>query len=162
MPVLTKRNGHSVANETRSRSQRAFPTPFEMLPEFDRLFSMMRSAFPVDTMMSEQVYVPPIDISEKDGTYTIEAAIPGFRKDDVSIEVDSNQVTISGDVQESSDDRSSRRYSELRRSSFTRTISLPRDVDPDRAKADFQNGMLTITVPSATPVNSRKLEISSR
>jgi HSP20 family protein len=51
------------------------------------------------------------------------------------------------------------RYSEIRRASFTRTIGLPREVDPDRAKATFENGVLSITLQPSTPITGKTIKV---
>ena len=103
----------------------------------------------------------PSTSRSKDGNYVIEAAAPGFRKEDISIEVTANQVTISGQRDEQQEDRK-RRYSEIRRAAFTRTIMLPRDVNPDSAKATFENGVLKIVLQPTSPIGAKKIPIEAR
>jgi HSP20 family protein len=159
MAVLAKRNGN--AHSTR-RSQ-AMPTAFGFFPD---LLGVSRA---LDAMLSSSSAVPDIpvpafpaiDISEQDGNYVIEAAVPGFNKDEISIEVTSNQVTISGEHDEEKDDKR-RQYSEIRRAAFTRTIALPRDVDPQSAKASFENGILRVTLQPTSPIGTTKVPIEAK
>lgn len=158
MAVLAKRNSNSVTTRQ--------PVPsFEIIPEFPRIArlidAMMNAPLQAAEIVAEQAFVPAVDVYEKDGNYVIEAALPSFRKEDISIDVQPNQVTISGQYDESrnQDDKSKQRYSEIRRASFTRTILLPREVNPDTAKATFENGLLSITLQPTSPNQGKKIEI---
>jgi HSP20 family molecular chaperone IbpA len=159
MAVLAKRNGNS---DSRAQRARAVPTPFDFFPDLlgvNRMLDAMSSssAFPEAIVPA----FPAVDISEQDGKYVIEAAVPGFRTEDIAIEVTSNQVTISGQHDEEDDD-SKRRYSEIRRAAFTRTLALPRDVNPESAKATFENGVLKIRLEPTNPIGAKKVPIEAK
>jgi HSP20 family protein len=161
MAVLAKRNGNSIVSQARAPGFEFFPE----LPRFGRLIDAMMNAPLPREIIAEENFVPAIDVYEKDNNYVIDVALPGFRKDDISIEVQANQVTISGRYEESKDEgdgKTKPRYSEIRRASFTRTVVLPREVDPDRAKATFENGVLSITLPPSTPITGKKIEVSEK
>jgi HSP20 family protein len=153
MAVPTKHNGNSPVATTAHRA-RYMPTPLDFFPDLSRILDVM-SVPEIATLA-----FPAVDVSEQDGNYIIEAAVPGFSKDDVSIEVTANQVTISGKHAEEQDDRK-RRHSEIRRAEFTRTLVLPRDVNPDSAKATFENGVLKITLQPTTPIGTKKVPIET-
>lgn len=154
MAVLTKHNGNAPLATT-ARRARYMPTPLDFFPDFNRILDAM------SIPETPSPAFPAVDVSEQDGNYIIEAAVPGFTKDDVSIEVTANQVTISGQHAEEQDDRK-RRYSEIRRAEFTRTLVLPRDVNPDSAKATFENGVLKITLQPTTPIGAKKISIEAK
>lgn len=154
MAVLTKRNGNAPVATTAQRA-RYMPSPLDFFPDLSRILDGI--AVPDFAAPA----FPAVDVSEQDGNYVIEAAVPGFSKDDVSIEVTANQVTISGRHAEEQDDRR-RRYSEIRRAEFARTLFLPRDVNPDSAKATFENGVLRITLQPTTPIGAKKIAIESK
>jgi HSP20 family molecular chaperone IbpA len=154
MAVLTKHNGNASL-ATKAQRARYVPSPLDFFPDLSRI---------LDAMSAPDIATPPfpaVDVSEQDGNYIIEAAVPGFAKDDVSIEVTANQVTISGQHAEEQDDRK-RRYSEIRRAEFTRTLMLPRDVNPDNAKATFENGVLKITLQPTTPIGAKKISVEAK
>jgi HSP20 family protein len=153
MAVLAKHNGNAPLG-TRAPRARYLPTPLDFFPDLNHI---------LDTMSVPEIATlafPAVDVSEQDGNYVIEAAVPGFTKDDISIEVTGNQVTISGRHAEEQDDRK-RRYSEIWRAEFTRTLALPRDVNPDSAKATFENGVLKITLQPTTPIGAKKVSIEA-
>lgn len=160
MAVLAKRNGnsHSVA----ARRARTMPSALDFFPD---VFGVSRL---LDTMMSSTIAperefapFPAIDVSEKDGKYIVEAAAPGFGKDEVSVEVAGNQITISGEHDAKEED-SKRRYSEIRREAFARTLTLPREVDPESAKATFEDGVVKIELQPTTPIGAKKVPIEAK
>lgn len=159
MAVLAKRNGSSIASESRGSGFEIFPE----LPRFGRLLDAMMNSTLQPEIVAAEVFVPAVDVYEKDGNYVIDTALPGFRKDDISIEVQGNQVTISGQYEESKNQNDNKnkqqRYSEIRRATFSRTIVLPREVNPDNSKATFENGVLSVTLEPTSPITGKKIEV---
>jgi len=97
------------------------------------------------------------DIYEKDNKYHIEMDIPGFSKEDISIEVDDGYLTIKAikTYEEKDEDknyiRRERSYGE-----YQRTFSLA-DADEDNVDAEFENGILKIVIPKKKPNANRKM-----
>lgn len=156
MALLTKRNGNAPAQRART-----MPTTIDFFPDILGLSRLLDSVSPSALPEAVLPAFPPVDIYEQDGKYVVEAALPGFQKDEVSIEVGNNQVTISGEHDEKQEDRK-QRYSEIRRAAFTRTLVLPRDVNPDSAKASFENGVLKITLEPMSPIGNKKIPIEAQ
>lgn len=159
MAAVTKQNGNApVATAQRARYA---PTALDFFPDLigvGRLLDAMSSPATGSDIVAPAF--PAVDISEQDGNYVIEAAVPGFRKEDMAIEVTANQVTISGQREEQQEDRK-RRYSEIRRAAFTRTLVLPRDVNPESAKATVENGVLKIVLQPTSPIGAKKIPIET-
>lgn len=160
MAVLAKHNGNAPV-ATRSRAQ-SVPVAFDFFPDFLSLSRMLDTLASTPSGAAVPAYLPPVDISEQDGNYVVEVALPGFNKDEVSIEVTNNQITISGQREEKEGDDRKRRYSEIRRAAFSRTLVLPREVDPDSAKAEFENGVLKITLKPTSPIGAKKIPIEAK
>ena len=103
----------------------------------------------------------PLDVTADSDTVTIEAALPGIRPDDVDITVENGTVTISGKTaDERSADEGSYVLQEIRRGSFSRTVTLPNGLEPDKAKATFENGILRLEIPKAEQLKPRQIKIS--
>src|SRR5206468_3895583 len=85
---------------------------------------------------------PPLDVSETDDEYRVCASLSGMRPDDVKISVQGSTVTIEGEHKEEQERKEGERslYSERRYGSFSRTFTLPMNVDSDKARAEFTNG----------------------
>lgn len=99
------------------------------------------------------------DIYEKDGDYHIEMDVPGFKKEDIKIECDKGYLTISAEKHsEDKEEDKSKKY--IRRERFygkyQREFYLG-DVEADKVHAEFKDGMLNITVPKKTEVETKKL-----
>jgi HSP20 family protein len=103
----------------------------------------------------------PVDVSTSADELTVTTALPGIRPDDVEITVENGTLTIRG---ESSSERSSGEgeylVQEIRRGTFSRAIALPNGLEPDKAVATFDNGLLTLRIPRAEQVKPRQIRIS--
>ncbi|HEX4963387.1 MAG TPA: Hsp20/alpha crystallin family protein [Thermoanaerobaculia bacterium] len=106
-------------------------------------------------------WLPPVDIQETDDSYRLLAELPGLTREDVEITLENNVLRLSGerkfekDVKKESYQRIERTYG-----SFTRSFSLPHQVNAEGVQAAFENGVLTITVPKAEQAKPRKITIS--
>jgi HSP20 family protein len=103
----------------------------------------------------------PLDVTTNADSVTIEAALPGTRPEDVDITVENGTVTITG---KTADERSAEEGSyvvqEIRRGSFSRTVALPNGLEPDKAKATFEHGILRLEIPKAEQLKPRQIKIS--
>ena len=103
----------------------------------------------------------PLDVTTDADRLTIEAALPGISPDDVDITVEDNTVTISG---RTADERKAEEGSyvlqEIRRGSFSRSVTLPTGLEPDKASATFENGILRLEIPKAEQLKPRQIKIS--
>jgi len=103
----------------------------------------------------------PLDVTANADRVTIEAALPGIKPDDVDITVEDNIVTITG---KTADERKAEEGSyvlqEIRRGSFSRTVSLPQGLEPDKATATFEHGILRLEIPKAEQLKPRQIKIS--
>jgi HSP20 family protein len=106
---------------------------------------------------------PAIDMYQTENDVVVKAAVPGFKADEVQINVTEDVLTIKGELkQEEENQRKSWQIREHRWDSFERSISLPTDVTSDRARADFENGILTITLPKSERVKPKTITINAK
>jgi len=103
----------------------------------------------------------PLDVTADADSVTIEAALPGIKPDDVDITVENGTVTISG---KTADERTAEEGSyvlqEIRRGNFSRTVTLPNGLEPDKARATFEHGILRLEIPKAEQLKPRQIKIS--
>ena len=115
------------------------------------------------TGASARVWVPAIDVAEKNDAYLLHIELPGVDASAVEISFEQNVLTVRGTKQPSFDTQSQgelRVYAAERVSgTFERSIRLPEFVDADGITADFTNGLLTITVPKAQAAQARRIDI---
>jgi HSP20 family protein len=103
----------------------------------------------------------PLDVTTDADALTIEAALPGIKPEDVEITVENGTVTISGTTaEERNKDEGSYLVQEIRRGSFSRSVTLPNGLEPDKASATFENGVLNLRIPKAEQLKPRQIRIS--
>jgi HSP20 family protein len=107
--------------------------------------------------------LPAIDMYQTDKDVVVKAALPGITASDVEINVAGDMLTIKGEVkQEEEQKNKSWHIREQRWGAFERTIRLPTDVIADRAKADFESGILTVTLPKSKESRPRTIAIKAK
>lgn len=106
---------------------------------------------------------PAIDITETDTAIELTAELPGLSEDDVELELKDGRLTIRGQKNVTHDDKGDLRISERSYGSFARTMTLPDTVDIENITAEFDKGVLHITMPKTEPKEpSRKIKVSSK
>jgi HSP20 family protein len=103
----------------------------------------------------------PIDIRVADDEYIVEAFLPGVSAEDLDIQIESNIVTLKGEI--SIERKEDDRYLLQERPSgmFQRSIELPDDVEADKVEAELKNGVLTLRLPKSELAKPRKIKISN-
>jgi HSP20 family protein len=106
---------------------------------------------------------PAIDMYQTDNDVVVKAALPGFKAEDVQINVTGEVLTIRGEIKrEEEQNEKAWHIREQRWGSFERSVALPTDVVSDKAQADFDNGILTITLPKAEEVKPRTITVKAK
>jgi HSP20 family protein len=126
----------------------------------DRLFD---EAFTRPLSLSGVSAMPAIDMYQTDDEVVVKAALPGIKADDVQISVTGDLLTLRGEFKQENEKKDATYHiREHRYGSFERSIMLPTDVQTDKAKADFENGVLTITLPKAEAVKPKTITIKAK
>ncbi len=103
----------------------------------------------------------PLDVTTDTDALTIEAALPGIKPEDVDITVENGTLTITGrTADERKAEEGSYLIQEIRRGTFSRSVTLPNGLEPDKADATFENGVLRLRIPKAEQVKPRQIRIS--
>lgn len=121
----------------------------ETIPSvFDDFFKPWNEWFENGGMIGRMLKVPAVNITEHEKEYQVALAAPGLKKDDFKIDMDGNMVTISSEKEESKEDKD-KRYTrkEYSYSSFSRSFTLPEDVNRDKIEARYEDGVLTLLLP---------------
>lgn len=106
---------------------------------------------------------PAIDMYQTDDDVVVKAALPGFKADEVQINVTGDVLTLRGEVKHEEEKKDKAWHiREHRWSSFERSITLPTDVKADKAVADFENGILTVTLPKAEEVKPKTITVKTK
>jgi len=112
---------------------------------------------------STALWVPPVEVAMRDNNFVVSAELPGVPDEDVSVQITDDAIVLQGERQaEREDDRGSIRRSERVYGQFFRVIPLPDGADADQARAEFNNGVLRVTVPiSQAKTNAREIPIQA-
>lgn len=118
----------------------------------------------VETPLAEReegmIGTPPVDLADKGDTLVLRSEMPGVKKDDIKISVGEDEITVSGKVQRSKEEKDENYYySERAYNSWQRTIPLPARVKSDKAKAKYEDGILEVTLPKTEEEKEKKKEI---
>jgi HSP20 family protein len=108
------------------------------------------------------IWAPQLEVSQQNNELVVRADLPGMKKDDISIDVTDNEITISGERRrEEETERGGVYRSERSYGSFSRTVRLPEGAIADQAKATFKDGVLEIRMPAPPEqvTRGRRLEI---
>lgn len=148
------------------RIEPSLVSPFEEIGRvFDELirrpFSLL-SPFVSRLRTEVELVSPPVDIYEEGDDLVIKAELPGINKEDMEVKISDDYLTISGEKkkEEKVEKKDYYRY-ERSYGSFSRTLRLPIDVQTDKAKAKFEEGVLEIRIPKTEEAKKkeRKLKI---
>jgi HSP20 family protein len=127
----------------------------------DRLFEDSFVRPPLWTGTYEGLGSLPVDVSTTADELVVKASLPGWKPEDVEVSVEGRTLTISGQSQEArEDDDAGYLVREIRRGSFSRSLTLPESLEPDKATANFENGILTLRIPKAEQAKPRQIRIS--
>jgi len=128
--------------------------PFTLMRRFSE---EMNRSFSGAGFGSSGMWSPAIEVSEREGQIVVNAELPGLSKDDVKIEVTDEALSIHGERRREYEDRREGFHrSERSYGSFYRTIPLPPGAKTDEARAQFENGVLQISVPVAQEQPKRR------
>jgi len=107
--------------------------------------------------------VPAVDVVETKDEVVVKAAVPGIKPEDIDISVTGELLTIKGEFKsETKSDGASIIRQERRFGTFERALSLPTQVVADKAKAEFENGVLTLTLPKAEEVKPKTIKVKAK
>lgn len=131
--------------------------------QFPSVKTLMEDFWNSDKFFSNDFFkseLPAVNVIDKGKTFFIEVSAPGFRKEDFKVEIEQGILTISAENQKSEhDEEDNYTRREFLRSSFTRTFSLPENVQQDEVNAKYENGMLGITLKKLTQKSAAKKKV---
>jgi HSP20 family protein len=122
----------------------------ERLPVFfDDFFKPWNEWFDTSgSMFGRALTVPPVNITENKDQYMVSLAVPGMKKDDFKIDVEGNMLTISSEKEESKEEKDKKfTRKEYSYSSFSRSFTLPEEVNKEKIEAKYEDGVLKLMLP---------------
>jgi HSP20 family protein len=134
------------------------PEPFSR--EVDRLFDAFFG--PGGQTRESRRWVPPMDLLEAEDHFLLKADLPGLAEEDVSIEVQDNALTISGERRSEHEEHGGGWFRMERAfGTFNRSLTLPEGVNAEAISADFHNGVLSVRIPKPEERKPRRISISA-
>jgi HSP20 family protein len=116
---------------------------------------------PIHTGPLAEEWLPPADISETKDRVFIKAELPGIEEKDIELTLLGNMMTIRGEKKHEKEEKDENHYiGDRYYGSFRRTFQLPADIDPDKAEANFDKGVLKVSVPKVEKSKSKKIQIN--
>lgn len=137
----------------------ALSTPmFGLRREMNRLFDDVLSRTTPTT-----AWVPPVDVREDEGNIALALELPGVRPEDVEVTADNGILTVRGTKQAERKEEDENQYHLIERSygSFVRQFRLPKGVDDSKITANFEHGVLTVTVPKTALPQPKRIQIGA-
>jgi HSP20 family protein len=149
-------------------------TRWEPFREMRRMHDML------DRMMEDTLFTPnrwenaleglaPVDMWQTEDEVIVKATLPGIKAEDIDISISGDTLTIRGETRqdhsvEDSASHGGRRYimREHRFSRYARTLTLPVMVQSDKAEANFEDGVLTLTLPKAEEVKPKTISVKAK
>jgi HSP20 family protein len=132
--------------------------------EFDEVTNRLARMFD-DRRSNGGIWSPPVSVAETANELIFTAELPGMSEENVSIDIENDVLTISGEkTEERTEGEEDRSYHLWERTygSFRRSFTLPRAVSTAEATAEFENGILEVRLPKAPEAKGRKIEIGRR
>jgi len=145
-------------------SAKSLATVRQMLPSvFDDFFKPWNEWFDNESF-SKMLTVPAVNITEEQDQYKVELAAPGMKKEDFSVDVDGNMLTISAATEEKKEEKE-KKYTrkEYNYSSFSRSFTIPDEVDKGKIEARYIDGVLNLVLPkmeNAKNNTTQKISVS--
>jgi HSP20 family protein len=128
--------------------------------DFNRLFREAFSPLFGEAELSTRSWAPPVDIYETENDIILKAELPGVDPKDVEVRVEDNNLYLKGErkfekeVKEQNYHRVERSYG-----SFARSFSLPNSINADKVKAEYKDGLLTLTMPKREEAKPKTIKI---
>ena len=121
----------------------------ERMPSvFDDFFKPWNEWFDNGGLLGRVMNVPAVNITEQKNEYLVSLAAPGLKKEDFKIDVDGNMLTISSEKEESKEEKDKKfNRKEYSYSSFSRSFTLPEEINKEKIEAKYEDGVLKISLP---------------
>lgn len=113
--------------------------------------------------MEQITWAPAVDVFEKGDKLVVKAEVPGMKEDDIHVSVEGDMLTIRGEKKTESEVKNEDYYRcERSYGSFLRSVALPSTVDASKIEADYEDGVLEVTLPKKPEVKPKKVAVKKK
>ena len=149
-----------------------FPLTLSSFGDIDRLFDQYfnrswlrpirsRTERMEDLWGTYEMRSPSMDMIDKDNEIILHVELPGVDKKDLDVTVADNILTVKGTSSyESKEDKDNYYHTEIKKGSFSRSLSLPSNVDSTKIKANLKDGMLELSIPKTSKTNRKSVTVN--
>ena len=143
-------------------------SPFRELEEMERQFGEVFGHSLLPSIwrrlpMEQMNWAPAIDVFEKGDKFVVKAELPGMKEDDIHVSVEGDMLTIRGEKKAESEVKEEDYYRcERSYGSFFRSVALPSTVDASKIAADYEDGVLEVTLPKRSEVKPKKVTVKKK
>jgi HSP20 family protein len=158
--TLPVKKTESIFDEVNSLHERIMKRAFEIFDGSGQIFGRDLE----DWLQAERelVWKPAIELEEKEKELRLQLATPGVDPKDIDIEVTPEYILVKAEAHhEHKEDKGQVHICEFTSGNMFRSIHLPKKIDPDKVKAEFKNGMLSLTAEIAKEAQARKIELKA-
>ena len=134
----------------------------QMRREMDRFFDRFFEPWPLRGVSETGRWMPSVDVSETEKELIVRAELPGIAPEEIDISLTGNAMTIKG-VRKHEREEKKENFHLVERSSgsFSRSIQLPAEVNADKIKATYKDGVLSVSMPKAKAEAVKKIEVKA-
>ncbi len=142
--------------------------PYEMMEDMERRFEdiLGRSWLPVwrrTPQAEEEEWMPVVDIYEQGDMLKIKAELPGMKEEDIDVSVSEGNLILKGEKKTESEIKEEDYYRcERTYGSFYRSIPMPSNIDSEKVEANYENGVLEVSIPKTAESKTKKVPVSAR
>ena len=126
--------------------------------EINSLFNTDR--LPSSTGLFDRNFSPSIDVVENENEFAVFCELPGIELQDIDVSIASNVLTVKGDKQTEQKKKGKYYRNETWEGSFQRTLSLPSSIDPTAISAEFEDGILRISIPKKDEARTKQITVN--
>ena len=142
-------------------------TRWEPFREFvtlqDRMNRLFRDSYPEgrEEALTTSTFAPPVDVYEDEHSITLKIEVPGMDEKDIDVRLENNTLTVHGERKfEKEEKEENYRRVERQYGSFTRTFTLPTTVDSENVSANYDKGVLKITLPKKAEAKPKQIKVN--
>lgn len=130
--------------------------------DIDRMFDDFFLRSPSSRSYKNGDWIPAVDMSENEKEILVNFEIPGMDGKDLDISLNGRVLTIKGERKQEKEEKEKHyHFIERRYGSFSRSLELPSDVDADRVKADYKDGVLVLNLPKTKEESVKRIEVKT-
>ncbi|MCL4690997.1 MAG: Hsp20/alpha crystallin family protein [Candidatus Hydrogenedentes bacterium] len=136
-------------------------SPWSALRDLEGQFTRLFGELNRDYDVFERGWAPAVDLKETEQEYTLEADLPGMKKEDIELSVVDNMISINGERKHEAEEKENGYHRiERRYGTFQRSFEIPGGFDAEKVNARFEDGVLHVTLPKREEAKPRHIEVN--